>query len=137
MEQRQKLRKAGASSVQHLAGEHTAKTVISSPKMPVRTCVVSFVDARGIRHGTDVEAESLFEAAVIGITRLNHDPWIERIGPATQLEIEVREPATVHRLSMQQVERWLAGATPNPTEATKKAKLKMMLVQRATSDRSG
>jgi len=27
------------------------------------------------------------------------------------------------------LERWLAGATTNPNEASKKAKLKMMLVQ--------
>jgi hypothetical protein len=98
--------------------------------MAVRTCCVSFVDLRGVRHSADVEAESLYEAAVLGIRRLNQDPWIERIGPGTQLEVEVREPATRHTISVQQVERWLAGATPNPTEATKKAKLKMLLVQK-------
>jgi hypothetical protein len=56
--------------------------------------------------------------------------WIERIGPGTKLEIEVREPSTKHVLSVDQVERWLAGATANPTEATKKKKLKLLLVQR-------
>ena len=55
---------------------------------------------------------------------------MERIGPGTKLEIEVREPAVKHALSVEQVERWLAGATKNPTEATKKAKLKLLLVQR-------
>ena len=46
------------------------------------------------------------------------------------LDVEVREPATKHAISLQQVERWLAGATSNPNEATKKAKLKMLLVIR-------
>ena len=58
------------------------------------------------------------------------DPWLEKIGPATVLEVEIREPSAKHAISLQQVERWLAGATPNPNEASRKAKLKMMLAQR-------
>jgi hypothetical protein len=95
----------------------------------LRTCSVSFVDHRGIRHAVDVQAESLFEAAVLAIQHFRQDPWLERIGPATVLDVEVRQPATRHAVSLQQVERWLAGATPNPMEASKKAKLKMILVQ--------
>jgi hypothetical protein len=98
--------------------------------MSLKLCAVSFMDLRGIRHTAEVEADSLYEAAVQGIRRLNQDPWIERIGPGTKLEIEVREPAVTHALTVEQVERWLAGATKNPTEATKKAKLKLLLVQR-------
>ena len=98
--------------------------------MSLKRCLVSFTDVRGIIHSADVEAESLYEAAVQGIRRLNQDPWIERIGPGTKLEVEVREPSTKHVLSVEQVERWLAGATANPTEATKKKKLKLLLVQR-------
>ena len=98
--------------------------------MALKQCAVSFTDVRGIRHTADVEAESLYEAAVQGIRRLNQDPWIERIGPGTKLEVEVREPSARHILSVEQVERWLAGATTNPTEATKKKKLKLLLVQR-------
>jgi len=98
--------------------------------MPVKLCVVSFADVRGIRHSVEVEAESLYEAAVQGIRRLNQDPWIERIGPGTMLQVEVREPSATHSITVEQVERWLAGVTKNPTEATKKAKLKLLLVQR-------
>ena len=32
-----------------------------------------------------------------------------------------------HSISLQQVERWLAGAPSSPNEASKKAKLKMLL----------
>jgi len=98
--------------------------------MSLKACAVSFTDVRGIRHTAEVEAESLYEAAVQGIRRLNQDPWIERIGPGTRLDIEVREPGVRHTLSVDQVQRWLAGATTNPTEATKKKKLKLLLVQR-------
>lgn len=98
--------------------------------MGVKACSVSFTDIRGIRHTAEVEAESLYEAAVQGIRRLNQDPWLERIGPGTKLEIEIREPSAKHSITVEQVQRWLAGTTKNPTEATKKAKLKLLLVQR-------
>ena len=98
--------------------------------MSVKACSVSFTDVRGIRHTAEVEAESLYEAAVQGIRRLNQDPWLERIGPGTKLEIEIREPSARHSITVEQVERWLAGVTKNPTEATKKAKLKLLLIQR-------
>jgi hypothetical protein len=103
--------------------------MISFCAVPVRPCVVSFKDVSGIRHAAEVEAESLYEAAVLGIQRLSRDPWLEQIGPATVLDVEVREPGTKHSLSLQQVERWLGGATTNPNEAMKKAKLKMILVK--------
>jgi hypothetical protein len=98
--------------------------------MGVKACSVSFTDVRGITHTAEVEAESLYEAAVQGIRRLNQDPWLERIGPGTKLEIEIREPSAKHAITVEQVERWLAGATKSPTEATKKAKLKLLLIQR-------
>src|SRR5262249_31584674 len=103
---------------------------LHSPPVPVRSCVVSFQDHQGIRHAVDVEAESLYEAAVHGVCRLSADPWLERIGPATVLDVEVREPATKHSISLQHVERWLGSTNASPAEASRKAKLKMMLVQR-------
>jgi hypothetical protein len=110
-------------------GEQIANGVVCWRAVALRQCIVSFKDMRGIRHATEVEAESLFEAAVLGIRRLNEDPWLEKVGPATVLEVEVRNPGTTHAISLQQVERWLAGATTNPSEASKKVKLKMLLMR--------
>ena len=97
--------------------------------MTVRSCSVSFKDVRGIRHSVDVEAESVYEAVVLAVRRFRQDPWTEPLGTATVLDVEAREPATTHSISLQQVERWLGGATSSPNEASKKAKLKMMLAQ--------
>jgi len=36
-------------------------------------------DHRGIRHSVDVEAETLYEAAVHGVCQLSADPWLEKI----------------------------------------------------------
>jgi hypothetical protein len=38
-----------------------------------RVCTVSFVDVRGIRHSVDVEADSLFEAAVLAVKRFRQE----------------------------------------------------------------
>ena len=73
--------------------------------MPLRICAVSFADVRGIRHTVEVQAESLFEAAILGVRTFRGDPWIEHVGPATVLDIEVREPAAKHAITMMQVER--------------------------------
>ncbi len=64
-----------------------------------------------------------------GVARFRADPWMEQIAPGTMLDIEVREPATTHSISLQQVERWLASTSTNPNEASKKVRLKMMLMR--------
>jgi hypothetical protein len=33
------------------------------------------------------------------------DPWLERVGSSTLLDIEIRETSTKHAISIQQVER--------------------------------
>jgi hypothetical protein len=94
----------------------------------LRACTVSFKGASGIRHSLDLEAETLYEAAVMAIARFRQDIWGEAVGTGTVLDVEVREPAAKHSLTLQQVERWL-GSPGSPYEASKKAKLKLMLVR--------
>ena len=109
-------------------GEQKANLLLFFP-VSVRVCTVSFQDARGIRHAVDVEAESLYEAVVLAVRRFRGDPWTQHIAQGTVLDVDVREPAVRHSISLQQVERWLGGATSNPSDASKKAKLKLILVQ--------
>jgi len=108
-------------------GEWTAN-VLPWPPVAVRTCVVSFVGTSGIRRGVEVEAETLYEAAVLAVTRFREDIWGETVAAGTTLDVDVREPSTRHSVTLQQVERWLASPGP-PHEAARKAKLKLMLVQ--------
>jgi hypothetical protein len=97
--------------------------------VPTRSCVVSFTGVSGIRHSVEVTAESLYEAAVLAVTRFRQDIWGETIGPGTKLDIDVRDaPTTHHSLTLQQVERWLA-SPGSPYDASRKARLKLMLVQ--------
>jgi hypothetical protein len=98
--------------------------------VPLRSCTVSFVDLRGIRHAAEVQAESLYEAVILAMRLFKADPWIDHVGPATVFDVEVREPVARHAITLQQVERWVDGATTSPNEGVKKAKLKNLLISR-------
>lgn len=95
--------------------------------MPVRTCIVSFRSPSGVAHSVEVQAETLYEAAGLGLALLKKDGWIEGLGPATRLEISVREPAAAHIVSVQQLHRWLDGVTKSPADVLRKSKLKHLI----------
>ena len=95
--------------------------------MPLRICTVSFKSLTGISHSVDVEAETLYEAAGLGLVRLKTDGWVEALGPGTRLEITVREPSTVHALTVQQVQRWVNSVTTSPAEVLRRNKVKQLL----------
>jgi hypothetical protein len=88
---------------------------------------VSFTSATGISHSVDVEAETLFEAAGLGLARLKADGWVEGLGPGSKLHIDVREPSTSHTVSVQQVQRWMNSSVNSPAETIRKARLKNLL----------
>ena len=81
----------------------------------------------GITHGVEVEAETLYEAAALGLARLKKDGWIEGLGPGSRLEIHVREPSTSHCLSVEQLHRWIDGVTTSPAEVLRRARVKQLL----------
>jgi hypothetical protein len=95
--------------------------------MAVQTCSVTFTDPRGIRHTVEVLAESLFEAAALGLAAQKKDGWTEPVGPATKLEVEVRPPAVKHAVSVLQIQRWLQGATTSPNDRVRKDRLRALL----------
>jgi len=97
--------------------------------MVLRACTVTFQDGRGIRHGVEVEAESLYEAVVLAVRRFREDPWMAQVTAGTPLEVDVTAPATTHAVTLQQVEQWLATVSSSPLEMSKKAKLKLILGQ--------
>ena len=95
--------------------------------MTGKTCRVAFTDLAGIRHRVEIQADSLYEAAVVGLKALKKAEWIDAVGPATRLEIQVLEPAAVHILLVAQLTRWLDGGSRNPAEAITKKRLKQLL----------
>ena len=84
--------------------------------MALRTCTVSFTGQSGIRHSVEVTAESIYEAAALGVSALKNSGWTDAVSPGTELEVQVREPATCHRLTVQQIRRWCHGVAVSPDE---------------------
>jgi hypothetical protein len=52
-----------------------------------------------------------------------------QVGAGTALDVEVRKPPTKHAITLQQVERLLSATSVSPLEKSKKAELKLILVQ--------
>lgn len=94
-----------------------------------KACIVSFIDHRGVRHSVRVRAESLFEAAAAALAEFRECGWIEaQPGPATQLEVKVRGPATKHAVSVQQVQRWAESTAVTPADRINREKVKRLLL---------
>ena len=97
--------------------------------MPVslRSCLVSFTGPTGVHHSVEVTADSLYEAAALGLSLLRKAEWGDVIASGTQLEVQVREPAVTHTVSLAQLRRWCDGVAVSPDEILKKKKLKELL----------
>ncbi len=95
--------------------------------MADRTCTVSFTDIRGIRHSVDLTAGSLFEAAAMGLKVLRAGDWNDPPNQSTVLDVEVRNPSVKHTVTVQQLARWLNGASSSPRESMKKIALRKLL----------
>jgi hypothetical protein len=96
-------------------------------RVAVRACTVSFTGPSGIRYSVEVTAESVYEAAALGVSVLKKSGWVEAAAPGTELEVQVREPATSHRLTIQQIRRWCDGIAVSPDETLRKRRLKQLL----------
>jgi hypothetical protein len=83
----------------------------------------------GVRHSIDVEAESSYEGAIKAVARFREDPWMEQVAPSTVLDVEIREPVTKHSVSLRQLETWLVSTSAGPHVASKKVRLKMLLMR--------
>jgi hypothetical protein len=86
--------------------------------------VVSYLDTSGIRHTVEVEAESLYEAVVLGVQAFREhdcDP-----GEVRPIDVEMRKSIT-HTLTLRRVQDWLNGACKSAKEKVTKERLKTLL----------
>ena len=88
---------------------------------------MGFVGPTGVRHAVEVTAESLYEAAVLGLNVLRQSEWADQIAPGTPIEVHARAPATIHVVTIVQLRRWVDGVAVSPNETLKKQKLKALL----------
>jgi hypothetical protein len=95
--------------------------------MPLQSCSVSFVVSDSIRHAAQVQAASLYEAAVLAARAFREHGCT--VPPAAPLQIEIMGPRVQHSLTMIKVEQWLATAAKSPADRVTKERLKGLLQQ--------
>jgi len=101
-----------------------AKIIENARLRDVASCVVSYLDTEGLRHHVEVEAESLYEAAVLAIrTFRQHDC---EPGQVSTLEVEVRS-SVIHTVTPKKIYEWLNGGAKTPKEAVMKERLRALL----------
>ena len=93
-----------------------------------RKCVVKYVDSFGIEHAAKVEADSLFEAAVRGLHRLDSSFWTEEdVWDRMCITVEVYEEPTTHTVMIEKLKRWIKSQGRHPREQAKKEELRRRL----------
>jgi hypothetical protein len=90
----------------------------------MRSCIVSYLDSSGIRHTVEVQADSLYEAAVLAVRILKEHDCAP--GEISKLEVEIRSSVT-HEITLKRVRQWLNGGAKSPKEAVMKERLREML----------
>ena len=92
-----------------------------------RACVVSFADSTGVQHRVEVTAETLYEAAALGLKLLREHGWASPIGPATRVEVRVSHPTITHEVTVLQLHKWSESTAVTPDERVRKDRVRTML----------
>ena len=89
-------------------------------------CLVSFEDSEGVRHAAEVTAETLYEAAVLGIKAISLH-WAEEPRLMTKIAVEVKGPAVRHELTFKALKEWVYRPAGSPKDVMVRGRLKALL----------
>jgi hypothetical protein len=102
--------------------------------MAIMCCRVSFTDSDGIEHTAEVEAETLYEAVGLAITRLeNRSDGVMSVsahGPST---VEIKTPSTRLTVPFASFARWLNEPYGLPEERARRGGIKKLLPRPITT----
>src|SRR5260370_20707656 len=106
-----------STAVQFLARE---------PMSDERLCVVKLTDEHGVEHRVKVRAESVYEAALLGLKRLERVGWESDGSTIGSVIVEVWEGRTRHVVHARMRLSWLKAPEKYPPEEHRKAKLRFL-----------
>ena len=92
-----------------------------------KDCVVKLTDDHGVEHSVRVRAESVYEAALKGLNRLNRVGWESNGEQIGSVIVEVWEEPTCHRINVAKVLKWLRDFGKSPYDETRKEKLRTLI----------
>jgi hypothetical protein len=103
-------------------GEQKAKFDKLIPMGQLRSCVVSYPGQSGHQtFSAEVTAETLYEAAVLGLKALDVD---QRFTHNITIDVRVKNPETTHSISGESLKRGLHGPAKSATDQALKSRLK-------------
>jgi hypothetical protein len=96
--------------------------------MSICKCIVRLKDSHDTEHSVEVYAESLYEAVLRGLSRLQDVGW-ESNGDETikRVEIEIHEEPARHIVDVPKLLKWVEEKSSYPAQETRKAKLRKLL----------
>jgi hypothetical protein len=96
--------------------------------MPITKCVVRLKDCHNTEHSVEVYAESLCEAVLRGLSRLEVVGW-ESNGNETiqRVEVEIHQKPNRHIVDVPKLLKWIKEDTMYPAQQTRKEKLRKLL----------
>jgi hypothetical protein len=75
----------------------------------------------------EVTAESLYEAAALALSIFRGSEWADQIGPGTELCVAVKNPETIHRVTLDMIRRWCDGVAVSPNEVLKRHRVRSLI----------
>jgi len=101
---------------------------VKSPLLPGdRLCVVKLIDAVGVTHEVRVRAESIYEAALLGLNRLERVGWESDGSQVGRVTVEVWEEPTRDAVDVRKLLSWLKAPGKFQPEEQRKAKLRVLV----------
>jgi hypothetical protein len=93
-----------------------------------RYCIVKFIDENGT-HSVRVYADTLFEAALKGLHRLDNGFFSDGKGvfDGHSVIVELHQEPTIHEVQIGRLKQWLESASKSPRERLKKEEMKRLL----------
>lgn len=90
-------------------------------------CVVKLVDIHGVEHSVKVRAESVYEAALRGLQKLERVGWESDGSQIGTVTVEVWEEPTIHSVNVGKMLCWLKEPGRLPRDESRKKKLRAII----------
>jgi hypothetical protein len=92
-----------------------------------RDCVVKLIDDHGVEHSVRVRAESVYEAALKGLSNLEKVGWESDGSQIGFVTVEIWEELTQHRVHVGKMLGWIKSSGRTPRDETRKGQLRRLL----------
>ena len=96
--------------------------------MSISKCVVRLKDSHDTEHSVEVFAETLYEAVLRGLSRLQIVGWENNTNETIKrVEVEIHQEPTRHIVDVPKLLKWIQEDSMYPAQQTRKAKLRKLL----------